>query len=161
MTDDDISDDWKILGRDLQFSREKLDFVSTAGGDLQLEKYRACLSQAIWSRLSTQKGELSLHPEYGSQVHTMVGEINNADNREKIRLFVIEALSQEPRIDTINSVEVVYDDTEKSTVRIFIYVTPILYDELTVNEGNPIELNLVYDFYMTAGGLTEADISGE
>jgi len=147
-----------ILGRDLMFNIQKSDLVATPGGDMELSKYRYCLAQAIFSRLNTRQGELALHPLYGSLLSTMIGEINNEDNREKIRLFVIETLSQEPRIDTINEVTITMVSDEVNTVRIYVYVTSIVYTTPGTPTGAPIELNLTYDYYLLYGGVKQVSI---
>lgn len=146
-----VSDDDLILGKDIQFNQSKLDFVVTAGGDLEVERYDKNLAQALWHRLSTKKGELPLHPFYGSEIHIMVGEINNEDNREKIRLLVAECVEQDPRVESIKDIQIKADDKNIHLVKIYVSVIPIKYRKIDVPTGDVIELNLIYSFYLDSG----------
>jgi phage baseplate assembly protein W len=61
---------------------------------------RANLVQAIVIRLLTPRGELAPlgHPEYGSRLHELVGRENTATTRNLMKLFILEALQFEPRL---------------------------------------------------------------
>ena len=52
-------------------------------------------------RLLTPRGELAElgHPEYGSRLHELIGSPNSETRRSLAKLFVLESLAQEPRID--------------------------------------------------------------
>src|SRR5262245_26521814 len=60
------------------------------------------LAQALIVRLLTPRGELAPlgHPEYGSRVHELIGEPNNAAHRALLKLFILEALAAERRIES-------------------------------------------------------------
>jgi hypothetical protein len=98
---DEMADllDYYHLGADLLTSK-KLDVKTISGIDN--------LEQAILHRLRTRKGELKDlgHPNYGCEIYSMIGEPNNETTRGLLRLMVIDALRQEPRIDEIVDVEV-------------------------------------------------------
>lgn len=66
------------------------------------------LVQAIANRLKTRRGELAAlgHPDYGSRHHELIGEPNVARTRNLIKLYVLQALRREPRIDKVLSVSV-------------------------------------------------------
>lgn len=103
-------------GRDL-----KLDFRWSSGffedADLHSEKVMDrggrrdlttvegvdALTQAIANRLKTRKGELAPlgHPDYGSRHHELMGEPNVERTRALIKLYVLQALAQEPRIERV------------------------------------------------------------
>jgi phage baseplate assembly protein W len=142
-----------ILGKDLKLNKVKLDFSATASGDLDIKTYKDNLSQALWHRLSTKKGELSRHPEYGSEIHEIVGELNNPDNREKIRLLAAECISQDPRVESIESLTVEEDSNNPFKVQIKVSLTPITYYEVTSPSGAPYEFNLTYAFYLDSGTI--------
>lgn len=69
---------------------------------------RANLEQAILMRLLTPRGELAGlgHPEYGSRLHEMVGSENTPTARNRIKLYVLECLQAEPRIEEVLDVTV-------------------------------------------------------
>ncbi len=75
--------------------------------DLSLIEGLPALMQALILRLKTEQGELARlgHPDYGSRHHRLVGEPNTESNRNLLRLFLIEVVQQEPRIDSILRVE--------------------------------------------------------
>src|SRR5690348_15586339 len=56
------------------------------------------LKQALLLRFLTPVGELALlgHPDYGSRLHELIGELNNDTNRNIAKLFVLQALAAEP-----------------------------------------------------------------
>lgn len=142
-----------FLGRDL-----KLDF-SWGGGffedaDLHSEKVMDrggrrdlttvegidALTQAIANRLKTRKGELAPlgHPDYGSRHHELMGEPNVERTRALIKLYVLQALAQEPRIERVlNATVKAEHQPPRDVVRI----------ELSVQvTDHPSPLNLVVPF---------------
>jgi hypothetical protein len=76
--------------------------------DIGLVRGRANLVQALVLRLKTERGELASigFPEYGTRHLSLVGEPNTENNRNLLKLFVIEALKQEPRLERIERVDV-------------------------------------------------------
>ena len=59
-------------------------------------------------RLQTERGELAPlgHPDYGSRHHELVGEPNTETNRNLVKLYVLDCLRQEPRLEEIVRVDV-------------------------------------------------------
>ena len=98
------------------------------------------LTQAIANRLKTRRGELAAlgHPEYGSRHHELVSQPNVDRTRNLIKLYVLQALRDEPRIEKVLQATVRAEHTPpRDTVRI----------ELTVLvTGVPTPLNLVVPF---------------
>lgn len=68
----------------------------------------ANLVQSLILRLKTERGELEAlgHPDYGSRHHRLIGEPNTEGNRNLIKLYVLECLRQEPRLESIRRVDV-------------------------------------------------------
>ena len=62
---------------------------------------RENLAQALTLRLLTPKGSLKSlgHAAYGSRLHELVGRLKNDSNRNLCRLFVLQAVAQEPRVE--------------------------------------------------------------
>jgi phage baseplate assembly protein W len=107
-----------ILGKDIrilsQFSAHatsSLDLVRTdrlartSSGideltDVAVLEHRENLAQALTLRLLTPRGALKDlgHANYGSRLHELVGRQKNETNRNLCRLFVLEAVAQEPRV---------------------------------------------------------------
>ena len=63
--------------------------------------------QSLILRLKTERGELAAlgHPDYGSRHHRLIGEPNTEPNRNLIKLYVLECLRQEPRIEAVEKIE--------------------------------------------------------
>ena len=99
--------------------RRPWDFVPRAG----LEN----LAQAVILRLLTPRGELAAlgHPEYGSRVHELIGRENNTAQRNLLRLFILEALALEPRIDKVAELSVTPSSGARSTVDVLLRVKPV------------------------------------
>src|ERR1700712_3346313 len=68
--------------------------------DLAAVSGRENLGQALIVRLLTPRGALAPlgHPAYGSRLVELIGRENNATTRNLARLYVIQALSEEPRV---------------------------------------------------------------
>ena len=128
----------EILGLDLW-----LDYRSTPGywenadlrgerdpeGDAKLDLRVArgvdTLRQAIVNRIKTRKGELAAlgHPQYGSRHHELIGEPNVERTRNLIKLYILQALKRERRIEKVLKAEVRAEhEPPRDTVRIELSV---------------------------------------
>ena len=113
------------LGRDILVDADG-DLVISPIKDLAQVRYSDNLKQAIVNRLRTQKGELALHPDYGSRLPELVGSPGNEITLGLIKLRVREALLQEPRIQEIDNVNVFFRPRSNNTiVDVDIEVSPI------------------------------------
>ena len=102
--------------------------------------------QFLVDRLKTQQGELAAlgHPEYGSRHHELIGQPNIDRTRNLIKVYVLEALRHEPRIQKIVSAKVYATSTPpRDTVQIDLTVLPI---------GADSPLNFVVPFSLEVGG---------
>ncbi|MEG3839838.1 DUF2634 domain-containing protein [Microcoleus sp. herbarium14] len=83
--------DWQIV--DLQDKNRDLTTVTEIDN----------LVQAILNRLYTRQGELADlgHPDYGSRLYLVVGELNNIKTQGLANLYIRECLNQEPRIEEV------------------------------------------------------------
>jgi phage gp46-like protein len=102
------------------------------------------LSQALLLRLLTWRGELAPlgHPEYGSRLHELIGELNTESVRNRAKLYVLQALAAEPRVAEVVSVTVRTSPNERATIVIDVRLRAI---------GAPAELNLVFPFSLSGG----------
>lgn len=145
-----------VLGRDLALDwllgafREDADLRPVRPGgirrtDLNLVEDEGNLAQAVFNRLKTRKGELAGlgHPDYGSRHHELMGEPNVERTRNLIKLYVLQALRDEPRIEKVLRADVRADhDPPRETVRIELTIRPI---------GRQVPLNLVIPFMLEGG----------
>ncbi|MBK6489424.1 MAG: GPW/gp25 family protein [Gemmatimonadetes bacterium] len=141
------------MGRDLRLGfAQRGGFYEDADLDAERRPHRAfdvdlaraegldTLVQAIAMRLKTRRGELAAlgHPGYGSRHHELMGEPNVQRTRDLIKLYVLQALRDEPRIRRVQSVEVVPEhQPPRETVRISLSVEVI---------DAPTPVNLVLPF---------------
>ncbi len=148
-----------ILGRDLRLDYawgggffEDADLAedrrtpsNIAGRDLGLATGLDNLTQAIANRLKTRRGELASlgHPDYGSRHHELLGEPNVERTRNLIKLYVLQALRHEPRIEKVLKADVRAEHSPpRDSVRIELAVRVI---------GEPTPLNLVVPFSLEVG----------
>ncbi|SRR6266496_177854 len=110
--------------------------------DISLSSDLDNLRQAIEIRLLTPKGELAPlgHPEYGSRLPDLIGNPNTETTRNLAKLYVIEALKQERRIQKIVAVDVSPAAGERHLIRIFLKVLPI--EPQTVIDLGPFTIDL-------------------
>jgi phage baseplate assembly protein W len=106
---DDVGKDIKLTRRafdQMTSDRNAVDLLVAATGDVQTVTGRENLVQAIVNRLLTRQGELAQlgHPQYGSRLHQLVGELHNARTRGLAELYIRESLAQEPRVQTVTSI---------------------------------------------------------
>lgn len=97
-------------------------------------------TQAVANRLKTRQGELAAlgHPRYGSRHHELLGQPNVPRTRNLIKLYVLQALRDEPRIERVLDVQVRAEhQPPRDSVRIDVTVRVL---------GQPAPLNLVLPF---------------
>lgn len=101
------------------------------------------LAQALLLRFLTRAGDLAPlgHPDYGSRLYTLIGEANTDANRNRAKLFVLEALGAEPRIGQVTSVDVTAGARDRIDIRVAL---------TAIDSDTP--LNLVFPFFLGGSG---------
>lgn len=122
-------------GRDLALRTR----TETSQMDLKTLHGADNLKQALLLRFLTPRGELSQlgHADYGSRLFDLIGEPNTDANRNRAKLYTLEALQAEPRVKEIISVDVTA--VNKSEIRIHAALKAVDSDTL---------LNLVFPFFL-------------
>jgi phage baseplate assembly protein W len=115
--------------------------VAPRAMDLSVVSGRANLIQSLILRLKTERGELSGlgHPNYGSRHHQLIGEPNTEGNRNLIKLYILECLKQEPRLEAIQKIDVRPGQGRENRDKVDIYITVQM-------KGFPDPLSLVIPF---------------
>lgn len=105
---------------------------STRGDDLATVRERENLGQALMLRLLTVQGALTPlgHPAYGSRLVSLIGRRNDEAARHLARLYVIEAVKQEPRVAALTALAVTPAPGQPDTIRIDLSVRPVSSAEL-------------------------------
>ncbi|MEM1159772.1 MAG: hypothetical protein AAGJ28_02465 [Pseudomonadota bacterium] len=99
------------------------DFIAIEGRDN--------LGQALIARILTPKGELTPlgHPDYGSRLEEVIGQPNTPTTRNLAKLFILEALKAERRVDKITDVTVTPHQTNRFLIEIAVAVIPVGAEE--------------------------------
>lgn len=91
------------------------------------------LEQALLMRFLTRSGELTVlgHSDYGSRLFELIGELNNDTNRNRAKLYVLQALEAESRVKEVVSVEVTPDPSVRTQINIVASL-------LTIDNNTPL-----------------------
>jgi len=118
--------------------------VETNQVDLDIHSEVNNLVQALLLRFLTPVGEMELlgHPDYGSRLFELIGELNNETTRNRAKLFTLQALQAEPRVKEVRSVDVTQNRGDPTRMDIKISLLPVDSDTL---------LNLVFPFFLERG----------
>ncbi len=102
-----------------QGSAARNDFATLGGRDN--------LGQAVLLRLLTPRGELAPlgQPGYGSRLAELVGQPNSATVRDLARLYILESLAAEPRIEAVERISVEPHPLQRDRVDISLAVRPV------------------------------------
>jgi phage baseplate assembly protein W len=118
--------------------------VETSQFDLDTLGTAENLVQALLLRFLTPVGDLALlgHPDYGSRLVELIGELNNETNRNRAKLYTLQALQAEPRVKEIRAVTVTQSLRDRTRMDIKVSLLPVDSDTL---------LNLVFPFFLERG----------
>ena len=99
--------------------------------DLGVVEGRHNLGQALIIRLLTPLGGLALlgHQDYGSRLVELVGRTNDEATRNLARLYVLQALAQEPRVHPPQDLPVTVAEGRPDSVLIQLSVVPVGDDD--------------------------------
>jgi phage baseplate assembly protein W len=113
--------------------------------DLATVHDRYNLVQALVLRLMTERGELAPLglPDFGSRHHRLIGEPNTEGNRALLKLYVLECLRQDPRVESVARAQIrPGGPRDRGAVEIELTVQP---------RGDSHPLNLVVPFTFAGG----------
>lgn len=96
-------------------------FEADSFGDLASISGLENIVQAINDRLTTEKGDLPLHPSYGTNIASIIGKPYMPYTKKMIELEIYEALSYEDRIENVRVTQV---DVQGTTVKVEVYFNP-------------------------------------
>lgn len=109
--------------------------------DLATVSDRRNLAQALILRLLTPRGSLTPlgHSRFGSRLVELIGRLNNDTTRNLARLFTLEALREEPRVQEVLDLAVTAPAEQPEVIRISFSVLP-LGEEEALNLGLEVTL---------------------
>ena len=118
-------------------------------GEIDLETLNGAenLQQALLLRFLTPVGELAPlgHATYGSRLSELIGELNNETNRNRAKMYVLQALADEPRVQEVLSVTVTPSRADRNRIDINVRL-------LALDRDTP--LNLVFPFFLEGGAAS-------
>lgn len=126
----------EILGKDLSMVNGDIQFSNSQ--EFEFKSGHKNLVQAIITRIRTVKGEY-YNILYGSEVGKVYGSVRNELSKNRLVGFIGECLRQEPRVLTINDIEVIFPEKDKRRIDVTINVTPI---------QSQTPLNLVFPLFI-------------
>lgn len=105
--------------------------------DIQRVSDRSNLAQALILRLLTPRGALTPlgHPQYGSRLVELVGQLNNERTRNLARLYTLQALGEELRVKEVLGLIIETVPGQAEVIRIGFSVLPL-------DEDDPLALSL-------------------
>lgn len=109
--------------------------VSATLGDTDVVTGRKCFIQDIINRLTTPRGDLWCHPDYGVDIYRFLHLEDSVVNRLDLIQTIEDEVMQDPRSDSV-SVSIASWDGYK--IRLQVSINP-------ADETNPINLVLGYD----------------
>lgn len=120
----------QLFGTDIRLGERSggldLTLEGSAGtsGDLGLASGNDNIVQALSLRLRVRRGELSPlgWPDYGSRLHELIGEPDLPRTRLKAQAFARDAVSADPRVAAVDSVDVVSIPGERGVLRLALSV---------------------------------------
>jgi phage baseplate assembly protein W len=95
--------------------------------DLGAVAERENLGQALMLRLLVERGSLTRlgHPDYGSRLVELIGRENDDATRNLARLYVIQAVGEEPRVAELLDLSVTVAPGSPDAIRISFAVLPL------------------------------------
>jgi phage baseplate assembly protein W len=129
----------ELFGNDLRVEARApgLDLVPTFN-DISLARGNDNIAQALTLRLLVRRGELAPlgWPDYGSRLHELIGEPNNARTHIKLMAFARSAIEADMRVLEVEDVRTQLLEGERDVVQVHLNVRLI---------DQPHPLNLVFD----------------
>jgi len=133
-------------GNDLALAKRTIAGAGVAEVvDLDVVSGAENLEQAVLLRFTTRQGELTDlgHPEYGSRLWQLIGELNDQTNRNRAKLYALEALAGEPRVSEVLTIDVRTSPANHDQIDLAISVRVI---------DRPTPLDLVFGIAVLPGG---------
>lgn len=122
-----MADEW--LGTDIALP------IKATFGDVDLISGRACLSQDIKNRVTTPRGALWCHSDYGVDIYQFMHIENTLVNRLDLTQVIEDEVLNDPRVKEVTATIISWNNYQ---VVISVQLVPI-------DGGNPINLVIGYN----------------
>lgn len=103
------------------------------------------LEQALLLRFTTRRGDLAElgHPDYGARLWQLIGEFNDQTNRNRAKLYALEAIAGEPRVSEVLAIDVRTSPDDRGRIDLAISMRVI---------DRPTPLDFVFGIAVLPGG---------
>jgi len=105
------------------------DMVLTPSGDLGQISGLANLKRALFHRLITIPGTLVHRPTYGIGIGLYQNGLSSFSKQAELASKIAEQFAQDPRVLSVKSVSVNFNNSNPQQTLIGVFVTPIGYTE--------------------------------
>lgn len=109
-------------GIDLNLFGEENEELSFEINDIALSKGLDNLAQQLKIRLSTKKGSILLHPDFGSDLYKYTGKLSKYEDRNKIVYEVEKCLRSDFRVKEVSNIEI---ESKNGNNYVSATITPI------------------------------------
>jgi len=131
----------RLFGNDLDLYLRggAYDLRPNGAGDLGLARGNENIIQALTLHLRVRRGELAPlgWPAYGSRLHELIGEPNNARTHVRLMAYARSAIEEDPRVAEVSEVGARVLPGERDVVQLNMEIR-------LIDQPNP--LNMVFDF---------------
>lgn len=129
-----------VLGTDVYLNPITREAVIGLNGDLMYVTGLECLAQDLRTRITTEKGELLLHQDFGNGRARLIGSGQSDPSSEAQILYtrLIDTMLLDPRVDSIIDVSIARSSIDAWDVNATI---------IAIGSEDPRKLNLVVPFF--------------
>lgn len=106
---------------------EQAEITADSYGDIRTVKGVKNLQQALLMRLMTPQGALLHHPDYGSQLHHLLGTKGSPNQLQKIKIELERVVRSDQRVEDVTISDFSYDG---QTVTATINIKPVGIDQI-------------------------------
>lgn len=109
------------------FSEETGEISSNLLGDINVVRGFRNLRQSLILRLSTPKGSLLHHPEYGTTILSILGKRGNSEVLHRLKIEIERAIRSDDRVEDIT-----FDlfELDADTLRVSLLIRPKGFEEM-------------------------------
>lgn len=103
--------------------------LASGTGDLATISGLDNIRQALYHRLVTTPGSLAHRPEYGCGLKRFQGAPNTVATQRQIAGIINEQFKRDPRIESVTSTQILFDDVSPEKVTIIVAVKLVGYGD--------------------------------